>query len=70
MARRSLQIAPFPPFTNLQGSIVKRTVKEQISDKLASHITSGIFQVGDELPSERELASAFAVSRESVRSAI
>ena len=54
----------------MRGSIVKRTVKEQISDKLASHIASGILQVGDELPSERELAAAFSVSRESVRSAI
>lgn len=54
----------------MRGSIVKRTVKEQISDKLASHIASGILSVGDELPSERELAAAFSVSRESVRSAI
>ncbi len=70
MAKRSPQMARYAPLTDLQGSIVKRTVKEQISDKLASHIASGIFHVGDELPSERELASAFAVSRESVRSAI
>jgi DNA-binding GntR family transcriptional regulator len=37
----------------MRGSIVKRTVKEQISDKLSSHIASGILQVGDQLPSER-----------------
>jgi DNA-binding FadR family transcriptional regulator len=55
---------------DMRGSIVKRSVREQISDKLASHIASGILRVGDELPSERELAAAFAVSRESVRSAI
>ena len=30
----------------------------------------GILQVGDELPSERELASLLAVSRETVRGAI
>lgn len=54
----------------MRGSIVKRTVKEQIGEKLASHIASGILQIGDELPGERELAAAFAVSRESVRSAI
>jgi DNA-binding FadR family transcriptional regulator len=54
----------------MRGSIVKRTVREQISEKLASHIACGILQVGDELPSERELAGAFAVSRESVRGAI
>jgi len=70
MARRSPQGALFVPLPDMRGSIVKRTVKEQISEKLASHIASGILQVGDELPGERELAAAFAVSRESVRSAI
>jgi len=54
----------------MRGSIVKRTVKEQISEKLASHIASGILRIGDELPGERELAGALSVSRESVRSAI
>ena len=70
MARRSPQAALFVPLSGMRGSIVKRTVKEQISEKLASHIASGILQIGDELPGERELAAAFAVSRESVRSAI
>jgi DNA-binding FadR family transcriptional regulator len=69
MARRSAQRV-FPALPDMRGSIVKRTVKEQISDKLASHIASGILGIGDELPSERELAAAFSVSRESVRSAI
>jgi hypothetical protein len=41
MARRSPVKALFAPLTDLQGSIVKRAVKEQISDKLASHIASG-----------------------------
>ncbi len=70
MARRSPQGSLFAPLPDMRGSIIKRTVKEQISEKLASHIASGILQVGDELPGERELAAAFAVSRESVRSAI
>lgn len=70
MLRRSAQKAFLAPLPDMRGSIVKRTVKEQISDKLASHIASGILKVGDELPSERELAAAFSVSRESVRSAI
>jgi DNA-binding FadR family transcriptional regulator len=52
------------------GGIVKRSVKEMISDKLASVIASGALQVGDELPSERELSVALSVSRESVRGAI
>ena len=45
-------------------------MREQISDKLASLVASGILQVGDELPSERELASLLDVSRETVRGAI
>jgi DNA-binding FadR family transcriptional regulator len=52
------------------GRIAKRTVKDQISDKLAYMIHSGLLRVGDELPSERELASTLDVSRETVRAAI
>lgn len=48
----------------------KRTVKAQISDKLAYMIHSGLLRPGDELPSERELASTLGVSRETVRAAI
>ncbi|MGO4872471.1 MAG: winged helix-turn-helix domain-containing protein, partial [Roseiarcus sp.] len=48
----------------------KRTVRERISDKLASLIASGILHLGDELPSERELASLLSVSRETIRGAI
>ena len=52
------------------GQIGKRTVKDQISDKLIYMIHSGLLRVGDELPSERELASTLGVSRETVRAAI
>jgi DNA-binding FadR family transcriptional regulator len=54
----------------IRAEIGKRTVRERISDKLASLIASGILQLGDELPSERELASLLSVSRETVRGAI
>jgi DNA-binding FadR family transcriptional regulator len=53
-----------------KGTIAKRTVKEQISDKLAYMIHSGLLRPGDELPSERELAATLSVSRETVRGAI
>jgi DNA-binding FadR family transcriptional regulator len=53
-----------------KGDIAKRTVKEQISDKLAYMIHSGLLRAGDELPSERELATTLGVSRETVRAAI
>jgi DNA-binding FadR family transcriptional regulator len=54
----------------LRDGIEKRTVKDQIRDKLAYMICSGLLRIGDELPSERELASTLNVSRETVRSAI
>jgi DNA-binding FadR family transcriptional regulator len=53
-----------------KGQITKRTVKDQISDKLAYMIHSGLLRPGDELPSERELAGTLGVSRETVRAAI
>lgn len=56
--------------TILQEALHKQTAKDLIRDKIISLITSGILQVGDELPSERELASILMVSRETVRSAI
>jgi DNA-binding FadR family transcriptional regulator len=54
----------------LDRELSKRTIKEQISDKLAYMICSGLLQVGDELPSERDLAATLDVSRETVRGAI
>jgi DNA-binding FadR family transcriptional regulator len=54
----------------LRAEFARSTVRERISDKLASLVASGILHVGDELPSERELASTFAVSRETVRGAL
>lgn len=53
-----------------RGPISKRTVKDQISDKLAYMIHSALLLPGDELPSERELAETLQVSRETVRGAI
>jgi DNA-binding FadR family transcriptional regulator len=52
------------------AEISKHTVREKISDKLGSLIASGILHVGDELPSERDLAALLSVSRETIRGAI
>lgn len=52
------------------SELSKKTIKDQISDKLAYMICSGLLQVGDELPSERELASMLDVSRVTVRGAV
>ncbi len=54
----------------LRAGISKRTMRAQITDKLASMIASGLLRPGDELPSERDLAEALEVSRETVRHAV
>jgi len=53
-----------------KGQIGKRTVKDQISDKLTYMIHSGLLRVGDELPSERELCELCSASRATVREAM
>ena len=58
------------PLSPLHETIHKQTAKEMIRDKIVSLIASGILQVGDELPSERELATMLMVSRETVRGAV
>jgi len=45
------------PLSPLRESIHKQTAKELIRDKLVSLIASGILQMDDEIPSERELPS-------------
>jgi DNA-binding FadR family transcriptional regulator len=67
---RSATMQIIPRLPGERNGISKRTIKEQISDKLAYMIHSGLLRVGDELPSERELATTLGVSRETVRAAI
>lgn len=47
-----------------------RRLYEQIAHKLAKAIAEGEYEVGQRLPSERELAQSFRVSRPTVREAI
>jgi DNA-binding FadR family transcriptional regulator len=47
-----------------------RRLYEQIFQKLAGSIAEGKYEVGQRLPSERELAQTFGVSRPTVREAI
>lgn len=47
-----------------------RRLYEQIAHKIAADIASGKYAVGQRLPSERELAQLFSVSRPTVREAI
>jgi DNA-binding FadR family transcriptional regulator len=53
-----------------QEAIVKWSVRDAIGEKIVSMIASGAIGVGDTLPSERDLAAALNVSRESVRGAV
>jgi DNA-binding FadR family transcriptional regulator len=54
----------------LKETVYKQTTKEMVRHRLASLIASGILQLDDELPSERELAVMLSVSRETVRGAV
>src|SRR5574340_198219 len=50
--------------------VERQRVHEQISDQINQMIADGILKPGDQLPSERELAERFKVSRNSVRDAL
>lgn len=52
------------------ASVSRKSIREQITEKLAALIGSGVFSVGDPLPAERDLAAALAVSRETIRGAL
>ncbi|WP_244635948.1 FadR/GntR family transcriptional regulator [Chthonobacter albigriseus] len=67
-SRRTLSVLKQMP--ELRDGVSRQTVRDIVADKIASLIASGILQVGDALPSERDLAAAFQVSRETVRGGI
>ena len=54
----------------LRTSVRRDSVCDIVADKLAGMVAAGTLQVGDVLPSERELAAALRVSRQSVRGGI
>src|SRR3954471_15967575 len=58
------------PAPILRGMAEPRRLYEQIAQKLAKAIANGVYEVGQRLPSERELAQSFEVSRPTVREAI
>ncbi|WP_235869256.1 winged helix-turn-helix domain-containing protein [Veronia nyctiphanis] len=52
-------------------SILKnKTKKEVLAEKILEMILTGLLRDGDVLPSERELANTFGVSRETVRGSL
>ncbi|KQT54482.1 GntR family transcriptional regulator [Aureimonas sp. Leaf454] len=54
----------------LREAIVRRNIRDVVAQKIANLIASGLLKIGDDLPSERDLAVALRVSRESVRGGI
>ncbi|MFP7672258.1 FadR/GntR family transcriptional regulator [Marivita sp. S0852] len=50
--------------------VAHHSVKDTVAERFATLIASGVLSVGDTLPSERELASAMGVSRETIRGAL
>lgn len=68
MSERGLSVLDHVP--DLRDAVSRRTVRDIVAEKIALLIASGILRVGDHLPSERDLAAAFQVSRESVRGGV
>jgi DNA-binding FadR family transcriptional regulator len=51
------------------SKIVKKSLADEIAEKLKEQITSGHYQVNDKLPTEPELMAEFGVGRSSIREA-
>ena len=52
------------------GPVERRTVADEIRERIADSIRSGELQAGERLPAERQLCEQFQVARTSVREAI
>lgn len=52
------------------SGVPKPSMKDFVVRKIATFIATGVLNVGDPLPGERELAAALSVSRETIRGAI
>ncbi|MEH6647645.1 FadR/GntR family transcriptional regulator [Sulfitobacter sp.] len=50
--------------------VAHRSVKDEVAERVATLIASGVLSVGAKLPSERDLAATMGVSRETVRGAL
>ncbi|ALM50894.1 FadR/GntR family transcriptional regulator [Halomonas huangheensis] len=53
-----------------EKTLQNKTKKDVLADRLVNMVTNGLLRDGDVLPSERDLAQLFGVSRETVRGAI
>jgi GntR family transcriptional repressor for pyruvate dehydrogenase complex len=59
----SVAVSPF-------GPVARRTVADEIRERIAESIRSGELRAGDRLPPERQLCEQFHVARTTVREAI
>jgi DNA-binding FadR family transcriptional regulator len=50
--------------------VTHRSIKDEVAERFATLIGSGVLSVGDPLPSERDLAASMGVSRETIRGAL
>src|SRR5688572_3490795 len=66
----AILLLPDIPTRILPAMTETRRLYEQISQQLAKEIAEGKYELGQRLPSERELAQSFGVSRPTVREAI
>ena len=58
------------PAFAFEKALKNKTKKDVLADKLVDMLLTGLLREGDVLPSERELAQLFEVSRETVRGAL
>lgn len=59
-----------PPSTPQFRTLIRNTLAEQVTEQLEAFIINQRLRAGDRLPSERELAKQFGVSRTVVREAV
>lgn len=59
-----------PRLSSFDTPLVRSHVCEQVAERLETQIRTGLLKPGDRLPSERELAAVFSVSRTIIREAL
>jgi GntR family transcriptional regulator, transcriptional repressor for pyruvate dehydrogenase complex len=59
-----------PKIAEFEDPIVRRSVAEQVAQRILGLVKAGSLKPGDQLPPERDLAASLQVSRPSVREAI
>lgn len=56
--------------SDMQSDFRPKQIYEQVADEIRAGIINGVYLPGSRLPSERDLAQRFMVSRPAVREAI